>query len=288
MITLSFAYMVRNEMAYLPESLVGVEKIADEIVVVVDDRSNDGTWEFLCKKISEETGRDESFTSTDEILSVPYRIGNKYKIFKRKWDFEVNQKNFARDECTKDWIFFLDGDEVLSDNVEVVKPLIEKGESLGYDAISIRGHHFMGSLGFEDSWVEKHWWLHRIFKNKKEIRFKGTHHALLDGYVDNGTAGAVEEFRIFHFGYARNLIRVMEKNEQDRSTLEIHSSEFLDWWKYSHLFGFYPTKKYEGQIPKVILDKFKIPYTEGTVGVDLANEPDKTVERKKEEENAKL
>ena len=255
MVTLSVAYMVRDEMAYMPESLAQSEKIADEIVCVVDSRSVDGTFRFLQGKAERDS---------------------RYKVFLRVFDFEGNQKNFARDRCTQDWIQFLDGDEILSDNCEMLKEVIRLAVEQGRESISIRGHHFMGSLGFEDAAVEKHWWQNRAFKNLPRIRFGGTHHAILEGFDNKGVLPATEQVRIFHFGYARNLIRVMEKNEQDRSTLEIHSAEFLDMWKNAHLFGFYPVKKYEGPLPQVILDKFKIPYKEGTVGADLATGKDST------------
>lgn len=240
MVTLSVAYMVRNEMDFMPESLRQVEGFADEIVCVVDSRSNDGTLEMLREK---------------------EKSDSRYKVFVRDFDFEVNQKNFARDQCTMDWIHFFDGDEVPSDNYSFIKDAIVELEKEGVEAFSIQGHHFMGNLATEDAWQERHWWAYRCFKNKMEIRFKGRFHAQLDGM--NGKKNiAVMKIRIFHFGYARNLVRIMSKYEQDINSLEIHDAVFLGWWREAHLTGSYPVKKYDGPLPKVILDKFKLKYKE--------------------------
>lgn len=236
--------MVRDEMDYMPESLQQVETFADEIVCVVDSRSKDGTLEFLREKAKSDS---------------------RYKVFVRDFDFEVNQKNYVRDKCTMEWIQFLDGDEVPSDNYGLIKTFIMELDKEGIEAFSIQGHHFMNSLVDEDAWLPVHWWAYRCFKNKKGIRFVGHFHAQLRGFEGKGKVG-VDKIRIFHFGYARNLVRIMKKYEQDIGSLEIHDVEFLNWWKEAHLIGQYPLKKYAGPLPKVILDKFKLKYGEGNDG----------------------
>ena len=44
--TLSVAYIIRNEREFIKESLLSVKDIADEVIIVLDTRSNDGTYEI--------------------------------------------------------------------------------------------------------------------------------------------------------------------------------------------------------------------------------------------------
>ena len=85
----SVCYIVKNEARHIEESLRSVVW-ADEIVVV-DSGSDDGTIE-ICRRY------------TDRVLHQDF-LGH------------IEQKNFALDQATHDWVLSLDGDEVLSDDL---------------------------------------------------------------------------------------------------------------------------------------------------------------------------
>ena len=83
---LSVAYIVKNEIENLPESLRMIRNLVDEIVVV-DTGSKDGTWEWL--------------QSQKDIISK--RI---------KWqDDYAAARNVSIELCTMPWILIVDADE---------------------------------------------------------------------------------------------------------------------------------------------------------------------------------
>ena len=86
-ITLSLYVPTYNSEKYLAQVLDSAKDLADE-VVVVDSGSSDGT-----KKIAQ---------------------SYKAKWVTRAFDNFQNQRNFAIDQCTGDWILNLDDDEVLN------------------------------------------------------------------------------------------------------------------------------------------------------------------------------
>ena len=85
---LSVCIIACNEERDLPRCLASVA-FADEIVVVVDDRSRDAT-----EKLATEAGA---------------------KTILRAYDGNIEQKNFALDQVRGEWVLSLDADEALSD-----------------------------------------------------------------------------------------------------------------------------------------------------------------------------
>lgn len=181
--TLSVAWIVRDEMAFLPQSIESVNEIADELVFVLDTRSKDGTREFL-------SGLAE--------------IDPRVKLYGRVWDKGALQKQFLREQCGMEWILFLDGDEVVSDNAYLIKRAIKAWE---INVFSFLGHHYINHLGVEDSTNSQHLWEMRLIRNVAGVRFTGENHALLWGpaYV-LGHHALINDVRIHHFGYVKNLV----------------------------------------------------------------------------------
>lgn len=81
---ISIIVIAKNEEEVIEDCLKSV-LWADEIIVVVDDKTTDNTT----------------------------KIAKKYtkKIFRRKYDWAPNQKQFALDRAKHDWVFVLDADE---------------------------------------------------------------------------------------------------------------------------------------------------------------------------------
>lgn len=246
MATLSVAYIVRDELSFLPLSLEQAEKIADEIVVVVDDRSNDGTKEYLFKKVHD---------------SLPEQ---KYKLIVRKWDSGAAQKDFALQQCTKDWILFLDGDEVLTDNCEVIKSVIDKYDSDSeVEAFNLLGHHFIYSLAIEDATTDPHVWEARLFKRLPHIYIAGINHAVLMGFKKQPVnCVELDAVRILHYGYVKGLQKILDKFEEDLKIKQFHKESFLWKWKDWHLLSKMPVKEFKGKHPLNVLKKFHLEYFE--------------------------
>lgn len=88
---LSICIVAQNEEHNLARVLQSVQGIADEIVVV-DGGSTDGTVEIA--------------------------RGNGCKIFERPFTNHADQKNYAASMAANDWIFLLDADEELSEDLK--------------------------------------------------------------------------------------------------------------------------------------------------------------------------
>lgn len=118
---ISVFLITRNEEAHLDEVLRSVAG-ADEIVVV-DSGSTDGT------------------------LRIATRHGA--RVLRRDWPGYAEQKAFAMEQCTHDWVLNLDGDEVLPPGgLERIRARIARGDVNGlrlpHDDLffghSLRGH----------------------------------------------------------------------------------------------------------------------------------------------------
>lgn len=232
--TISVALMVRNEKEFLRECLTSALPIMDELVIIIDDRSNDGTI-----KIIEDFVKDYKVKCWREV---------------RKWTTGAEQKQYLLKKCTQDWILFLDGDEILSDDAGLLRGIIQNNK---YEAFSIRGHHFIYSLLWEDSSVERHYWEARLVKNKPELKMTGINHAILEGFKP--PIGVIDQVQIYHMGYVKHLFKIVEKYERDMRIQQIHTPEFLESWKNAHVLGQYPRKSFTlNNLPLTIKKKFHL------------------------------
>lgn len=100
-----------NEADRIGKSIAAATRISNDIVVV-DCGSTDGT-----QNIAEAMGA---------------------RVIYRAWDGYGRQKNFAQDQCKSDWVFNLDADEVLSE--ELISEVNEmfSGEGPSADAYTVK------------------------------------------------------------------------------------------------------------------------------------------------------
>jgi glycosyltransferase involved in cell wall biosynthesis len=104
--SLAVLILARNEEKNIVDCINGV-RFADEIIVI-DDFSTDGT-----KKIAEELGA---------------------KVYQHAMNGDwAQQQNYARDQATTDWVFYLDADErVSSELAEEIKKAVDRNEKIVY------------------------------------------------------------------------------------------------------------------------------------------------------------
>jgi len=233
--TLSVAYIVRDEKEYIRESLLSIKDVADEIVIVMDPRSKDGTEEII-----KETLADHPKTNIET----------------RTWTTGTEQKSYAFELATQEFVLFLDGDEVMSDNAAQLKKTLQ---TYNFDAYNIRSHHLINHLAEEDAMVKKHWHAGRLVRNDKDLFcFEGVNHAILKNKKEFKLA-EIEDVRIFHFGYVKHLHKIAEKYERDMKIQQLHTPSFLKKWKDAHVMGGYPTQQINpADLPGVILKKFHL------------------------------
>lgn len=132
--------IVKNEEAMLARCLQSV-KGADEIIIV-------------------DTG---SIDKTKEIAGL-YTD----KIYDFEWCDDFSKaRNFAKEQCTGDWILSIDADELLEDGgIEKIRTLL--AEIMG-DAVKIR---------MEAS--NNKYYVQRLFRNKPEVFFEGRIHEIIN------------------------------------------------------------------------------------------------------------
>ncbi|MBN8554448.1 MAG: glycosyltransferase [Deltaproteobacteria bacterium] len=195
--SLSLCMIFKNEALYLEEAIRSVLPIASECILI-DSGSQDGSEKIVFNL-------QKNYPSTQ------------FKYIKREWpgDFS-NQRNFAIEQASQDWILFLDADErISSEDYEIILKSIQEKEVFAYD-LSIRNYTYDTSeLEYQPS-SSKHFpygfvptKLHRLFRRDLKIRYSGILHeriepSLLQYQLKTKSLNAV----IHHLG------RLKEKDHQ--------------------------------------------------------------------------
>ena len=127
----------------LPRCLESVKSFADEIIVV-------------------DSG------STDKTVDIAKDFGA--KVFERKFDNYQNQKNFAAEKTTGDWIFSIDADEEASPELSLeVKKAVESSKFVAYSIP--RRNIIFGKFIRHTRWdpeLDRHIWLWKKSEGKWE------------------------------------------------------------------------------------------------------------------------
>lgn len=153
---LSVCLVVQNEQDTLPRVLGSVQGLADEIIVV------DGG-------------------STDRTQEVAREFGA--KVFYRPFTNHADQKNYAASLAAQDWIFLLDADEELSQQLKesVRQWKAGKPEFEVYDMP--RRTWYLGAWIRHSRWYPD--WQRRIYRRDK-ASFSGAIHSALSYYGKTG------------------------------------------------------------------------------------------------------
>ncbi len=173
------------------------------------------------------------------------------------------QRNFYLDYLKENykgwWCLVLDTDEVV-ENLEVFKKLVINQKWDDDFMFSPRMRHLIGNLNSEDSLKPVHHVAGRYFKVTDDKFYpKGEHTIMLSEkkiqpYPFNYGV-------IWHLGYLDNIWDIKSRYDDQKIRIEgsSHHPKFLKQWMVNHLFGIYPTKKFNPvEIPEVILNNFDI------------------------------
>lgn len=226
------------------EAIKSVLPLCDEFVINYGI-SNDGTLENL-KKIE----------------------SDKIKIINREWDMSVRQHasvlsvetNAAKEQCTGDWLFYIQADEVLHEKyIPVVQDAMEKYHTdKNVDGLRFWYKHFYGSFDyFQDNY--RNWYIReiRVIKNKPEIKSVGD--AMDFRYPDGSKLNKADiKAEIFHYGWVRPPQVMMQK----RTDFERLYHEDGDYEKYMSQFtkayqDLGNLKRFNDTHPKVMHDRIK-------------------------------
>lgn len=217
------------------ESILSALPICDEFIVAVGD-------------------------SEDDTLERIQAIGsNKIRIIQTQWNEKMQDRGFvyaqqkmiAQYNCTGDWAFYLEGDEVLhEDDLPKIRASMEehlnnpKVEALAFDY-----HHFFGSpdwVAISPAWYRQEC---RIIRNTiRSWAPDGLYFVVMDkNKKGRYPRAALVDAPIYHYGHVRSVEAMRKKNERVGK-----------YWKHDHpLFNGYQIdpqalKKFSGNHPKIV------------------------------------
>lgn len=176
----SAAIIARNEAARIGRCLGSVVGLFDEVVVVVDSRSSDGTE------------------------SIARSLG--CKVFKEDWKGFGAQKQSAVEKCANDWVFVIDSDEVLP--AETARKISEAVASPKASAYAFPRKNY-----FHEKWMRHgDWWPDWQVRllDKRHGRFQGAIH---EGWaLEDGEPGKIDS-PIEHYSFENysSMLKTMDR-----------------------------------------------------------------------------
>ena len=188
MINISFAITVCDEAYELSRLLKQLETCTienDEIIIQVDSSN---TTDEVLKIISDFEGLYNPVISRRRKIIIPA-----IKVFSDLNGDFATFKNSIKKRCSKDWIFFLDADEEISqDQIHLIREIIElnqdKVEVMLVPRVNIvegLTQQHIDKWGWrvnEKGWINFPDYQFRICKNIPEIQWKNKVHEVLIGY----------------------------------------------------------------------------------------------------------
>ena len=200
---ISYAVTTHNEwqeIDWLLSFLLDHKDDEDEIVIV-DDHSDHLTWRVFDEYIHE---------SEHNIKFYEHELNGNFST----------HKNFMNDQCTGDWIFNIDADEMPHKNiVENIKPLIEANPTVELFWVprinTVQGltdeHCAKWRWRVNDKgWVNYPDPQQRIYKNLKRIRWSKPVHERLLGATKDTMLPYEEEWSFYHM---KTITKQEKQNE---------------------------------------------------------------------------
>ena len=190
---ISLCMIVRNEEQNLSRCLNSVSGIVNEIIVV-DTGSTDSTCNIA--------------RQNDAILH--HFLWN---------DNFSDARNASLELAQGDWILFLDADEELSpDSREILIRLTENETVEGY---FVKIMNYLGKEGWIETVPDL---VFRLFRNKKEYRFRGAiHEQIADVILENNPEAhyqVAQDLVLIHYGYLDELIEKKDKKYRNLMLIE--------------------------------------------------------------------
>ena len=227
---LSLAVITYNEEENIVRLLDSVANIVDEIIIV------------------------DSF-STDETKEICIQSYPQVKFFEKKFNGYGEQKNYALDLCTQDWILFLDADEIPN---EILKNSIQKVVASENSEFNIYKAKFNNHIGNHQ--IKYGGWgnvsRERLFKKGSarysddkvhEFLITKEKPAFLDGKIDHYTYKNIHHHVMKINKYSDLMAEKMFEKGKKTSFLKIFVSPIFEFWKVfifkggslDGIYGFY-------------------------------------------------
>lgn len=229
-----FTFLRNANKLYYPieESILSILDIVDEFVIALGDGDSD-----------------------DISLEIIIKINSpKIKIINTVWDFKkypngaeyAHQTDIAKEHCAGDWLFYLQGDEVIheTDKNEILNACNKYLNQTEIEGFVFNYLHFFGDY---EHYFSDHCWYKReirIIRNLPEIhswrdaqsfRFVYDFHKF-DYHKSAGTRKLNcigLNSRVFHYGWVRPPNLMKKKNDQ---VMRNYNSTF--WNEYDEVFDY--------------------------------------------------
>jgi hypothetical protein len=189
---ISYAITVKDELIELDKLLFKLQKSKrnkDEIVIVYDGTNG--------------SSQVENYLKAQTVSSSPFR----WHSFEFKNNFS-ELKNYITKQCTGDYIFQIDADEIPNEYLISILPtmLESNAETEVYltpriNTVEGLTEAYIQKWGWnvnEKGWVNYPDYQWRIWKNKPEIKWINKVHERLDGFKTYVALPPQEEFSLYH------------------------------------------------------------------------------------------
>lgn len=190
-VRLSVSMIVRNEEKFLAGCLESVRDLADEIVVV-------------------DTG------STDRTKEIARQFG--VRLFEYEWrgDFSA-ARNYALQQCTGEWVLYLDADERLTESSRRLLPKLLSNRHADAYTVLIQNPQTMGQ-----GRVQQENTYPRLFRRSEGVRFEGrVHEQIAPSLLRLKKRILPSTLTILHLGYDQGYDIVRKKAERNIELLEL-------------------------------------------------------------------
>jgi glycosyltransferase involved in cell wall biosynthesis len=127
----------------------------------------------------------------------------------------AQQKMIALYNCTGDWAFYIEGDEVLHENdLDIISGAMK--DNLNDDRIESLAFHYKHFYGDPQTCIDSPAWCRsgvRIIRNSlRTIAMDGLHFTIMTGFTTGRwPRGKRIDATIYHYGYVRSLQKLQEK-----------------------------------------------------------------------------
>lgn len=209
-IKISYAIPVCNEIEEITQLITllsGAIRNEDEIVIQYDSQNGTGDVREYLRVISE---------IKLNVKVVEFPLNNDFASF----------KNNLKNNCSGDWIYQIDADELVS--VELIEVLPDILQSNDVDVMLVPRINTV--LGITDEWIEKWGWRvskmeeyygdewvinfpdyqYRILRNKENIQWVNKVHEMLEGFEEFTVLPAEHLYCIYHH---KAMERQIKQNE---------------------------------------------------------------------------
>lgn len=217
MISISLCMIVRDEAEVLERCLKSVADICDEIVIV-------------------DTG------STDKTKEIAYKFTNKVLDFKWIDDFSA-ARNFAFSQATKDYIFWLDADDVLPERDQQKLTELKRQLDFSVDSVSMNYVLQFDEYGRPSFYFRRN----RLVKRSNNFKWIGSVHEYLEvggNIFDADIAVVHRKDKKRNFKTSDRNIKIYEKQlkcgvEFTPRDIYYYANELKDHKRYKQAIEYY-------------------------------------------------